>query len=65
MIYERRKNNEVNSRQIYKVADAAAYLRIGVNKCYQIVRSGELKSFKVGKSIRITKTALDNYCSGS
>ena len=65
VVYERKRNSEIYSRQVLTVRDAAKYLDIGVNKCYAIVRSGELKSFKIGKAIRITKNALENYCNGT
>lgn len=43
---------------VLTVAEAAAHLRIGRNAAYQLVASGELWAVKVGKSIRIPKSAL-------
>ncbi|MFP3122609.1 helix-turn-helix domain-containing protein [Ectobacillus funiculus] len=36
-------------------------LDIGRNKAYELLQSGQIKSFKVGKSYRIPKICIQNY----
>jgi excisionase family DNA binding protein len=40
------------------VAELAAWLRLGRNTAYEIVRRGEIQHVRFGRSIRIPKTAL-------
>jgi excisionase family DNA binding protein len=42
----------------YKVPHAARVLDIGVRTAWQLVKSGEIESFTVGRSRRITRAAL-------
>ncbi|MGI5882003.1 MAG: helix-turn-helix domain-containing protein [Dethiobacteria bacterium] len=42
--------------------EVAAFLRIGRVKAYELMKTGEIPSFRVGKrSIRTTRQALVNY----
>lgn len=43
------------------VSEAAATLRIGRNTAYELVRCGKLRSIKVGRQLRIPKSALKEY----
>ena len=43
------------------VPEAAAALRVGRNTAYQLVRCGKLRSIKVGRQLRIPKTAVQEY----
>ncbi|WP_068785042.1 helix-turn-helix domain-containing protein [Paenibacillus phocaensis] len=36
-------------------------LAIGRNKAYELLRSGQIKSFKIGKSYRIPKQCINDY----
>lgn len=36
-------------------------LKIGLNKVYDLLRSGEIKSFKIGQKTRIPKVYLEEY----
>ena len=47
-----------------RVEDLMPVLGIGRNTAYELVRSGQIRSIKVGKQIRIPKEALREYLSG-
>ena len=47
-----------------RVEDLMPILGIGRNTAYELVRSGQIRSIKVGKQIRIPKDALREYLSG-
>lgn len=47
-----------------RVEDLMPVLDIGRNTAYELVRSGQIRSIKVGKQIRIPKDALREYLSG-
>lgn len=47
-----------------RVEDLMPILSIGHNTAYELVRSGQIRSIKVGKQIRIPKDALREYLSG-
>lgn len=36
-------------------------LDIGRNKCYQLLNSGEIKAFRVGRAWKIPKEAVEQY----
>ena len=43
------------------VLEAGQVLRVGRNVAYELVRSGQLRSVRVGKNIRIPRDALAEY----
>lgn len=43
------------------VTEAGQVLRVGCNVAYELVRSGQLRSVRVGKNIRIPRDALADY----
>ena len=43
---------------IMTVEDLMHILQVGRNTAYELVRSGEIKSIRVGRQIRITRDAL-------
>lgn len=45
----------------YVIRDIQRILKISKNTAYKLCTSGELKSIRVGNSIRITQAALDDY----
>jgi len=47
-----------------KPPEVAADLRIGINACYELIRSGELRSFRIGRSIRVSREALEAFKAG-
>ena len=48
-----------------RVEDLMPILGIGRNVAYQLVRSGKIKSFRIGCQIRISKDALIAYISSN
>ena len=46
---------------IMTVEDLMPILLIGRNTAYELVRSGEIKSIRVGRQIRITRDALIEF----
>ena len=50
---------------ILSVNDLRSALKIGRSKAYQLVSSGEIRSIKVRKAIRIPKKALLDYVKGN
>jgi excisionase family DNA binding protein len=45
-------------------AEVAQALGIGKNSIYALLRSGALKSLRVGRLIKITRSALEEYLQG-
>ena len=41
--------------------DLHEILGIGYNKTYSLLKSGEIKSFRVGRGIKIPKSCLQEY----
>lgn len=46
---------------LYTVPEAMEQLRIGRTLIYRLIRTGELKSLRVGGSRRIPATAMDEF----
>ncbi len=47
-------------RDLLTVSEAAALLRIGRNLAYQLVAEGEIPSLRLGRLIRIPRSALEH-----
>jgi excisionase family DNA binding protein len=43
---------------VLKVREAAAYLRLPLSRCYELVQRGEIGSIRFGRSVRIPRQAL-------
>ena len=43
---------------ILSVEDLMGFLGIGKNSAYSLVRSGQIKSIRIGRQIRITREAV-------
>lgn len=50
---------------VYRVSEVAEHLELDRNTVYELVKSGELRSVRVGRHIRITASALDDFLGGS
>lgn len=50
---------------VLRVEDLMPILGIGRNTAYELVRSGEIKSIRVGRQIRILKEALIQFLTDS
>lgn len=46
------------------VEEVAGELRIARRRIYEMIRTGELPSVKIGKSRRITRAAVEEYVAG-
>ncbi|SDZ00230.1 helix-turn-helix domain-containing protein [Bacillus sp. 166amftsu] len=46
---------------VVHIEDLMEMLDIGRNKAYELLQSGQIKSFKVGKSYRIPKMCIQNF----
>jgi len=53
-----------NAPEVLTVAEAAQLLRVGRNQCYQLVNAGQLHGRRIGRGIRIPKTALIAFLEG-
>ncbi|MFI5953776.1 helix-turn-helix domain-containing protein [Cryptosporangium sp. NPDC051539] len=51
------------AQRLYCVEEAARLLSLGRTAVFELVRTGELRSVKVGRSRRIPATALDEFVS--
>lgn len=55
------ENKLLQQSAVYSVAELSAILRIGRNKAYTLVRSGEIHSIRIGRTIRIPYSAIEQY----
>jgi excisionase family DNA binding protein len=46
---------------LYHVEDAARLLAIGRTKAYELVSSGDLPSIHIGRSVRVSAAALEDW----
>lgn len=53
--------NELPAHLLYTTEEAAAQLRIGVTKTKSLIKSGELRSVKVGHLRRIVRVSVEDY----
>lgn len=49
---------------VLKVREVAQELRCGINQAYELVRSGELRSVRIGRAVRVTREALEAFKAG-
>lgn len=57
--------NTYTPEPVLKVSDVAAHLDMHHSGVYELVKSGELRSVRVGRLIRIPASALDDFLSGT
>lgn len=48
-------------QEVYTVQELAELLHIGRNAAYDLVKSGKIRSIRIGKSIRIPRSALEKF----
>ncbi len=46
---------------VLKVEDVSELLSIGRNTAYELVRSGQIRSIRIGRCYRIPRDALSDY----
>jgi len=47
-----------------KVREVAAILRCGKNQAYELIRSGAIRSVRIGTAIRVPVEAMEEYKAG-
>jgi excisionase family DNA binding protein len=52
------------SHETLKVREVAAILRCGRNQAYELIRDGRIRSVRIGRAIRVTREALDEFKAG-
>lgn len=57
------KHEEVldRPRVLYRVEDAATLLSVSRTRVYELIRSGQLRTVRVGKLRRVPARSLDEY----
>lgn len=50
-----------NYKDVVNIEELAQMLNIGKNKAYELINSGGIKSFKIGKIHKIPKTWIIEY----
>lgn len=53
-----------DSPNVLKVPEVAADLRIGRNAAYELVRTGAIRSVRIGRAVRVTREALEAFKAG-
>ena len=56
-----RPDNNTEDQVLMSVTELAEYLNIGRNHAYNLLRSGEIKSFRIGNSWKVSKEAVNLY----
>lgn len=51
----------LDTKLLYRVEDVAKLLDVGRTAVFDLIRSGELVSVKIGGARRIPRQAVDNY----
>ena len=49
---------------VLRVEDLMPVLDIGRNTAYELVRSGQIRSVRVGRKLRIPKQAVEDFLAG-
>ena len=52
------------NHETLKVREVAAILRCGRNQAYELIQRGEIRSVRIGRAIRVTREALDEFKAG-
>lgn len=55
----------VNSKIVYKVSEASSLLGLGLHTTYGLIRSGTLRSIRVGRKIIVPAAAIHEFLSGN
>jgi excisionase family DNA binding protein len=50
---------------VLKVPEVAADLRVDRKKVYDLIRDGELRALRMGRVLRVTRSALEEFKAGS
>jgi excisionase family DNA binding protein len=47
-----------------KVQEVAAILRCGKNQAYELIQRGDIRSVRIGRAVRVTRSALEEFLAG-
>ena len=47
-----------------KVQEVAEILRCGRNQAYELIQRGEIRSVRIGRAVRVTRSALEEFLAG-
>lgn len=50
-----------SNNKVYTVEEMREFLKVGKNTAYELIRTGKIKSFKVGAEYRIAADAINEY----
>jgi excisionase family DNA binding protein len=53
------------SETFYTVSEVATHLKVSVPAIYRWISEGKIEAVKMGRSVRITQTALDRFIAAS
>jgi excisionase family DNA binding protein len=53
-----------DNHETLKVREVAAILRCGRNQAYELIQRGEIRSVRIGRAIRVTREALEEFKAG-
>ena len=49
------------NRTLLRVPEVAETLGVSTSRCYELLRSGQIPSIRLGKSIRVSRAALESW----
>lgn len=52
---------DLHLKRVFTIPEACEYLGIGVTTAYELMAEGELRSFTIGRSRRVTRDACDEF----
>ena len=55
------RNQELGREKWLTVAQMQEYMNAGRSKAYELVSSGEVKSYRLGRKILVDRESLDRY----
>ena len=56
-----RRVNPLTEHIVYDVGDVAEILKCGESKVWELIRDDKLRSFKVGRLVRVSRADLDGF----
>lgn len=59
----RSKHQKEMSQLLYSVPEVASVLSLSERLIWKLVRTGDIKSFKIGAARRVERKAIDDYLS--
>ena len=51
----------MDDKQVFTVPEAAGWLRISRAKLYELIASGEIDCFRIGRCVRLSRRALEEF----